>query len=113
MTHQTCLKQEEFREIHGCPSPPDCGGCMDSGCRCCQFWMGILCDAVGAGNAEKEKLQTLVTSLEEKNAGHVKANCKLSAHANGIHISQTKKKANPGKAGRKITRLQSTRGIPR
>ena len=86
---------------------------MDSGCSCCQFWMGILCDVVGAGNAEKKKLQTQVESLEEENKGHVKANRKLSAQANWIHISQTKKKANPGKAGRQMTRLQSTRGIPR
>ena len=113
-THQTCLEAEGFKAIPG-RSAPDCGACMESGCGCCQYWSGVVRDVVNAAGGilkmarkiagtadgkETENLRARVESLEGDNKRHVDANRKLSARANGISMPSSKKKANPGKAGR-------------
>ena len=49
---------------------------------------------------EAENLRARVESLEKDNKRHIEANRKLSARANGISMPSSKKKTNPGKAGR-------------
>ena len=88
---------------------------MKSECRCCQYWSGVVRDAMDAavktlkmarevagasdGN-EAESLQAQVKSLKEDNKKHAEANRELSARANKISMPSSKKKTNPGKAGR-------------
>ena len=113
-TRQTCLEAEGFKAIPG-RSAPDCGACMEPGCGCCLYWSGVVRNVVDvaggilkmahkiAGTAdgkEAENLRARVESLEVDNKRHIEANRKLSARANGISMPSSKKKANPGKAGR-------------
>ena len=53
-----------------------------------------------ADGKEAENLRARVESLEGDNKRHIEANRKLSARANGISMPSSKKKTNPGKAGR-------------
>ena len=108
------MEEEGFKAILE-RSAQDCGACMKSECRCCQYWSGVVRDAMDAavktlkmarevagasdGN-EAESLQAQVKSLKEDNKKHAEANRKLSARANGISMPSSKKKTNPGKAGR-------------
>ena len=58
-------------------------------------------EVAGASDGnETESLQAQVKSLKEDNKKHAEANRKLSARANGISMPSSKKKTNPGKAGR-------------
>ena len=111
------MEEEGFKAILE-RSAQDCGACMKSECRCCQYWSSVVRDAVDAavktlkmarevagasdGN-EVESLQAQVKSLKEDNKKHAEANRELSARANKISVPSSKKKKNkasPGKAGR-------------
>ena len=100
---------------------------MDSGCRCCRYWSGVVrsiwdvagealetarktaaAAAAAASTADckgaEGDLRARVKSLEEDNKRHAETNRKLSARANGISVSSSskkkKKKTDSGKAGR-------------
>ena len=113
-TRQTCLEADGFKAIPG-RSAPDCGACMEPGCGCCLYWSGVVRNVVDvaggilkmahkiAGTAdgkEAENLRARVESLEVDNKKHAEANRELSARANKISVPSSKKKTNPGKAGR-------------